>query len=484
MRVVIADLKGRGGFVNKDTVVGGYGSRFRGFSWTTRWIERARKLYQNVPSIHAGYLAAIFAQAGHQVRITRDSVLEGDLALVLSSLVDYRHEVEWAEEARQRFRMRVGFFGAPATHMPELLEGHADFIIKGEPEYAALRMAAGEIPKGFVDSPAIPDLDTLPFPAWHLFHRKTVLHAVGRSLEPVHAAFPILSSRSCPEFCTYCPHRITAPYRSRSPESVVAEIEDICARYGRAYLVFRDPLFTQERSRNTAIAEGIIRKNLPVRFECETRLDDLDKELIDLLYRAGLRTITFGVESVDPATLKRVGRRPIPPAHQREIVGHCRSKGISTEGFYVFGFLTDTPNSIRATIDYSIDLGTTLALFKMLTPYPGTPLYKQMKPLITETDPEKFDGYSPTFRHPDMSHEELLYVLAHAYSRFYLRPSWGLNYLGFTGAHSNLLQRLEAYTHRRHSENETAFFSSRVSKTEQQCFEQSRDTAHGIFQVR
>ena len=63
MRVVIADIKGRGGFVNKDTVVGGYGSRFRGFSWTTRWIERVRKLYQNVPSIHAAYLAAIFANA-------------------------------------------------------------------------------------------------------------------------------------------------------------------------------------------------------------------------------------------------------------------------------------------------------------------------------------------------------------------------------------------------------------------------------------
>ena len=64
MRVVIADIKGRGGFVNKDTVVGGYGSRFRGFSWTTRWIERVRKLFQNVPSIHAGYLAAIFEGAG------------------------------------------------------------------------------------------------------------------------------------------------------------------------------------------------------------------------------------------------------------------------------------------------------------------------------------------------------------------------------------------------------------------------------------
>src|SRR5207247_10061873 len=159
---------------------------------------------------------------------------------------------------------------------------------------------------------------------------------------------------------------------------------------------------TKKRSRRNDIAEVIISKNLQVRFECETRLDDLDKELIDLLYRAGLRTITFGVESVDPATLKRVGRRPIPPAHQREIVEHCRKKGISTEGFYVLGFLTDTPDSIRATVDYSIDLGTTLALFKILTPYPGTPLYKQMKPLITETDPEKFDGYTPTFRHPSL----------------------------------------------------------------------------------
>lgn len=62
--MVIADLNGREGFVNKETLVGRYGSRFRGFSWTTRWIERARGLFQNVPSIHAGYLAAIFEGAG------------------------------------------------------------------------------------------------------------------------------------------------------------------------------------------------------------------------------------------------------------------------------------------------------------------------------------------------------------------------------------------------------------------------------------
>ena len=459
MRVVIADLKGRGGFVNKDTVVGGYGSRFKGFSWTTNWIERARKLFQNVPSIHSGYLAAIFEQAGHDVRITTEDYIDGDIALILSSLVDYRHEIEWARETKRRFGTRVGFFGAVATHMPELLQDDADFLIKGEPEAAAMRIAAGEVPTGIMASPQIDDLDSLPFPAWHLFNPGR--HAVGRSIRASRHSFPVLSSRSCPEHCTYCPHRITASYRARSAENVVDEIEQICKKYGQAYLIFRDPLFTEERDRAIGIAEGILRKKLDVKFECETRLDDLDKPLLDLLHRAGLNTITFGVESMDPATLKRVGRRPIPPEHQREIISYCRDLGISTEGFYVIGFLTDTPESIRATIEYSTELNSTAALFKILTPFPGTPLFKHMKSLITETDWEKFDGYTPTFKHPNMTNEELMHLLGLAYVRFYVRPSFGLNYFGIKTP-SEALERLEAYAKRRQLEEHFALFEARA----------------------
>ena len=459
MRVVIADLKGRGGFVNKDTVVGGYGSRFKGFSWTTNWIERARKLFQNVPSIHSGYLAAIFEQAGHDVRITTEDYIDGDIALILSSLVDYRHEIEWARETKRRFGTRVGFFGAVATHMPELLQDDADFLIKGEPEAAAMRIAAGEVPSGIMASPQIDDLDSLPFPAWHLFNPGR--HAVGRSIRASRHSFPVLSSRSCPEHCTYCPHRITASYRARSAENVVDEIEQICKKYGQAYLIFRDPLFTEERDRAIGIAEGILEKKLDVKFECETRLDDLDKPLLDLLHRAGLNTITFGVESMDPATLKRVGRRPIPPEHQREIISYCRDLGISTEGFYVIGFLTDTPESIRATIEYSTELNSTAALFKILTPFPGTPLFKHMKSLITETDWEKFDGYTPTFKHPNMTNEELMHLLGLAYVRFYVRPSFGLNYFGIKTP-SEALERLEAYAKRRQLEEHLAMFEARA----------------------
>src|SRR5262249_22697741 len=198
--------------------------------------------------------------------------VNGTIAYQLVLMVVYRHEIEWAQEAKRRYGMRVGFFGAPATHMPELLENHADFLIKGEPEQAASRIANGEVPSGIMASPAIDDLNSLPFPAWHFFSHGDARHAIGRSIWASHQVFPVLSSRSCPEFCTYCPHRITAPYRARSAENVVAEIEEICGRHKEPYLIFRDPLFSEERERSTAIAEGILRRNLKVRFECETRL--------------------------------------------------------------------------------------------------------------------------------------------------------------------------------------------------------------------
>ena len=164
-------------------------------------------------------------------------------------------------------------------------------------------------------------------------------------------------------------------------------------------------------------------------FEAETRLDRLDTILLDRLYAAGLRAMSFGVESADPATLRKSGRRPIPPAHQREIIVHCHRKGIVTAAFYVFGFLQDDWSSIAATIEYATELGSTFAQFKVLTPYPGTPMFRQLEPLIVETDWEKFDGYTPTFRHPKLSAGELRYLLGAAYTRFYVRPSYFAKFL-------------------------------------------------------
>ncbi len=420
MRVVLADLKGKRGLVSKDTVAGGYGSRLVPFSKVSRVVEFYKRRYINMPSIQMAYIAAICDRAGHEVRFTRGDLVNGDVAIVLSSLVDYRNETAWADEMRAR-GVTVGFVGLAASKMPELFADHSDFILRGEPEEAVGRLAGGEKLQGICESKQIADLDSLPYPRWDLLRV-----AGGRTLG---TPLPVLASRGCPEFCTYCPHRILAGYRARSVQNIVEEVELLCAEYGRPYLIFRDPLFTEDRDRVLAFCDEIISRRLSIRFDVETRLDRLDPALLDRARAAGLSRISYGVESVSPQTLKRVGRRPIPEAHHREITRYCRKIGIVTVAFYVLGFSTDDWQSVAATIDFAIEMDSTLAQFKLLTPYPGTPLFKQLQPLIYETDWEKFDGFTPTFRHPNLTAEELRFLLGAAYTRFYIRPSYLANML-------------------------------------------------------
>jgi radical SAM superfamily enzyme YgiQ (UPF0313 family) len=373
------------------------------------------------------YLAAICADAGHDVQWTDEDILDGDVAVVLSSLVDHRRETQWADRARQR-GLKVGFVGLAASKLPQLFSPHADFVVNGEPEEAIQRLVGGENLTGIHPSSVIADLDSMPFPRWDLLSQSRKA-GLWRGVRPPGGGIPVLSSRSCPEFCTYCPHRILSAYRVRSVRSVVEELSTLCSRFRRPYIVFRDPLFTQQWDRCLELCEAIQAKGLNLKFECETRLDRLDDALLDRMQAAGLRMITFGVEAVSEQTLKRVGRRPIPESHQREVMESCHRRGIVTIAYYVFGFLQDTWETISATIDYAISLRTTFAQFKLLTPYPATPLWKQLQPLIYEEDWERFDGYTPTFIHPNLSADQLTFLLGAAYARFYCRPSWLGNYL-------------------------------------------------------
>src|SRR2546423_12838182 len=465
MRVVLADLKSSRGFVSKDTVVGGYGSRLDPFSRVTAVAAYVKKQFHDVPSVHMAYVAAILARAGHDVKWTRGDLVDGDVALVLSSLVDHKAETAWADQMRER-GVKVGFIGITASKMPELFVDHCDFILNGEPEAGVMRIAqTGVIPSGITISEAINDLDSLPFPRWDLVteDRKSRL-GIRWSSRPVGGGFPLLASRGCPEFCTYCPHRILAGYRARSIRNIVDEIERLCDQVREPYVIFGDPLFSEQRDRVVELCDEIQRRGLKITFEAETRLDRLDVDLLDRLYAAGFRAMSFGVESLDPATLKKSGRRPIPQEHQREIMTHCRTLGIVTAAFYVLGFLQDDWSSIAATIDYATDLGSTFAQFKMLTPYPGTPMFKQIEPLLTETDWEKFDGYTPTFAHPNLSDRELRFLLGAAYKRFYMRPSYLANFLKIQNtAIREWVSRMDRRVNDRHSREEIADISRPVA---------------------
>lgn len=464
-RIVLADLRGRGGYVNKDTVAGGYGSRFQGHSFTTRFEKNVRRVLQNLPSIHIGYLASIFARAGHEVVVTRDDEpVAGDLTLVLTSLVDYRHECEWASAVR-KLGTKVGFVGTAATHLPELFEAAGDFVVRGEPEAAALQIAAGEDPRGVVSSPAIEDLDSLPFPRWDLVKSRDFGYTNRKTLG-LTRALPMLTSRSCPEKCTYCPHRITAKFRARSAENVIAELVAVANLYERCHVVIRDPLYTLDRERCLRIAEGIRARGLQLTYECETRMDDLDEELIREMHAAGLRAINFGVESPDPLVLRKVARRVIPPAHMRHMIKLCWELGITTTAFYVIGFLQDTEESIEELIRFAVDLDSTVANFKILTPYPGTPQFKQLKSLINDDDWEHFDGYTLNFSHPNLTPRRARLMLGMCYSRFFLRPSNILNFIGMHKyARHPLLRKVDLWSWRGQEYFDRPWLSQRKVRT-------------------
>lgn len=463
MRIVLADLASADGFVSKDTVVGGYGSRLRPFSRVTRVVCALKRHLLDLPSVQLGYIAALCAAAGHEVVYTTGAPVDGDVALVLTSLVDHRHEAEWADVQRRR-GLRVGFVGLTASKLPELFDAHGDFVIMGEPETAVTALANGTRFEGRIQSPAVADLDTLPFPRWDIVRGgATRSWALPFSRRRSGGAYPLLASRGCPEFCTYCPHRILASHRARSPRNIVDELECLTSMQYRPFVVFRDPLFTNDRDRCLALCDEIRSRGLKIRFECETRLDRLDAPLIDAMHKAGLAVISFGVETLSVDTLRRAGRRPIPPEQQRRIMVECRRRGISTAAFYVFGFLQDDWTSIAATIDYAIELGSTVAQFKLLTPYPGTPMWKQLAPLIYEKDWQRFDGFTPTFTHPSLKADELSFLLGAAYTRFYMRPSCFATYCGLQDRGRGLLGRFDDLALNWHERSERAAMARGVT---------------------
>src|SRR4029453_3614925 len=152
MQIVLADLKGGEGFTSKDTVAGGYGSRLRPFSKVTEVVSQIKRRFHDFPSGPRGHAAALAKRAGHHVTYSEGELADGDVAIVLSSLVDYRREAAWADSMRAR-GVRVGFIGLTASQLPQLYTASSDFIINGEPEAALTRLMQGERLGGGGQSP-------------------------------------------------------------------------------------------------------------------------------------------------------------------------------------------------------------------------------------------------------------------------------------------------------------------------------------------
>ena len=193
--------------------------------------------------------------------------------------------------------------------------------------------------------------------------------------------------------------------------------------------MFRDPCFSLNRKRTIEIAEGIIKSKIKIEWGCETRLDALDPELLDLMYESGFRAVKVGIESTNLEILKQQKRKPIEVAYQEKIIKLCQSKGIRVIAFYIIGLEGDTKRSIVETVRYAKRLNTDFANFTICTPIPGTEYYEQIKDRISEKDWEKFDNFHSVFKHNNLSAHELRNFQEKAIVSYYMRPKFILKHL-------------------------------------------------------
>ncbi len=425
MRVLLLEVRAPGSSSVYKDFAGGLGPGFRvGGGLGAKLLEVAKHWGVRLPNTAFGYLSAIFRARGHDVRYAVNGDAAGaDLVLIQASLTDSRAEIAAARRCRAS-GAKVGFIGLLAGSRPESFLEAADFVVKGEPEALMAAVADGStpVPTGLVESPAVPDLDSLPAPDWGPFPTAAYRYFPSLLRGPV---LPVLSSRGCAYKCNYCPYIAQfKDWRYRSPPNVVDEIEGLVGRHRVRGVLFRDPLFTYPMDRASEIAGELRRRDLRVPFACETRVDCLTPGLLEELAKAGLRTVNVGIETLDREALRRAQRTEIPVERQREIVSCCHRLGINVTAFYMLGLPADTPESARRTIAYARELNTLVANFTVFTPFPGVAAAEQVADRIVVEDLESYDSYHLVFRHDRFTPEDLDRLRERAFISYYWRPRY------------------------------------------------------------
>jgi len=275
--------------------------------------------------------------------------------------------------------------------------------------------------------PFIADLDGLPLPRHDLLpleHYRAPL--VGG---PYTFTVP---SRGCPGGCRFCIKHVSYgnSVRYRSPAHVLDELESLVDLGVHKIHMYAD-LFTVNRDHVMGICEGILERELPVKWTCNSRVDFVDAEMLRMMHRAGCWMISWGIESGDPRMLKRM-RKGITLEQVEQAMHWSKEAGIMNWGYFIIGLPGETEESIRLTIDFSKRLPLDLVLFHIAAPHPGTPFFYEVVKngwFRPGTRWEEVDmDRSTVLDYPNLRAEELERWAQRAFREWAFRPGPMLTY--------------------------------------------------------
>lgn len=426
------------------------------------------------------YQAAVAEQTGHRaqfVDLTLEHIFDNEKGIeftrgviargqseepgaplwigVRISIPSLHNDVRMANDLKQAFpSARVYAFGnvLMTTFRHWIGEAKFDYIFYGEPEgiigealeaddpstVAGVIDIAHYIPQdkpGLWDMSSsalyrqwrqVRDISKLPRAAWHLLEMGR--YAPNGRINELAVSLP--ASRGCFMPCTMCAYNLHEgrSMRFRTPEEVLEEIEYLYRTYGIRHIRFRDPNFSANKPHLRTIAQGMLDRHLPIEAAAELSLELLDRDLLELMHRAGIRTILTGVESDDPACMASIGQHVKINRILEGKLAICRELGIKVYTFFLIGSPEESWHSVRRTFTFARSLGTECTM-TIMTPFPGTPMYWRAlrENLLThgkEMTYENWNSYTATMRTYKLSLRDVTRVRTWARLETYIPYTW------------------------------------------------------------
>ncbi|MBU4013909.1 MAG: radical SAM protein [Proteobacteria bacterium] len=400
-----------------------------------------------LPPLELSYMTATLLNKGHEAKIIDSDVEDYKNDDIYRIIKEYKPEAIIATVSLPTIYNDCSFLqeichyssanviAKTSISYPPILKeilkkSSADFCIYGECDLNIDKIIGGEERKGtaflsngkleIVENSIVADLDKLPLPARNLIpNEKYHYILLGDKTTTMQ------TSRGCPYPCSYyCAYPLVQgkKWRSRSPEHVLREIEDIVNNYQIKKILFRDATFTLNKKRTHKICDLIIQKNLKIEWWCETRVDCLDSKLMQKMRQAGCQGMNIGVETGDPEILETQAKIGMTLEKLNVIRNIAQKLGLRLHFLLMVGLPKETKKTLYETYKLICALKPESIGITIVTPYPGTQLYTEAKEKgwIKTEDWSMFDGHSPIMRTDNLSFQDLVKAQRMIYRGFSL----------------------------------------------------------------
>ncbi len=373
------------------------------------------------PTLALTSLAAA-TPAGWRVRYWDENLLQGvppsapmpQVVGISVHLTFAARAFELADWYRRR-GARVVLGGLHVLSCPEECAPHADALAIGDGVQLwprILRDIEAERLRPRYEAGFTNEYEDDPVPARHLLPRKSFLTTAS-----------LIATRGCHNRCGFCylaTDGLRMPYRMRRPEQVAAEF----AAAGEPYGVFIDNNLGSNRPYLHALCSAL--RPLQKIWSAAVSIDVTDDpELIRAMALAGCTGVFIGFESLTDDNLRDAHKKTPRVSDYARRVGLLHENGIQVNGSFVVGFDHDRPDVFARTADWIEANRLECATFHILTPYPATPLFRQMEAegRLLHRDWSRYDTAHAVFRPRHMTAEQLEEGYAWLYQRLFSHAS-------------------------------------------------------------